>query len=213
MHQHLPQDYQQQHQDYSMTQDSAKQNSNMWTPVGHQQHFNVVPGRDLPLTPPADREAVSSTASHAQPYGYMLSGASHGNYAHHQQPSADKSMTPPQEIHHHQVVHQQPTEASPTGSSWWIPSAAAPAPQTDYYHHPHQPMLAHHSTVPSSSSPCQNNVTSPMSSSSPNPSEFQQRVAAALLKTHATLASRRCRRCRCPNCQVDATQFNFPIKR
>ena len=45
-------------------------------------------------------------------------------------------------------------------------------------------------------------MINPHANPAANPNPFQHRVAAALLKTHATLASRRCRRCRCPNCQV-----------
>ena len=200
MHQHHPHSYQPQpqQQDYQINPESAsaaiKQTNNLWTPVGHQQPSPVSTSRDLPLTPPPDREAANAQSYGS--YGYVLSTP--GNYGHQHSP-VDKAMTPPQEIQHHQAVHHQ----QPTESSWWIPPTSH---QTDFSFHHHQQMLAHYPAVPSSSSPCHNTPGSPPSSS-PNPSGFQDPVAAALLNTHASLASRRCRRCRCPNCQVLASKY------
>ncbi|KAI9563970.1 putative Sp5-related transcription factor [Daphnia sinensis] len=225
----------------------------------HQQQFannnnsdavmnnTVVPAvRDLPLTPPADREtSVMPVVSSSSPSSYyMLHGPSltasssnnnnlmMGNYS---QSPVDKSMTPPQDhavhhqnlhhnLHHHHIHHEQQQQTESALGSWWspansaIPTASSSTGQcsaTDYaFHHHHQMLAAHQHTT---NSLHQSPVTTPSSvletnrtscASTPhhqNPSEFQQRVAAALLKTHATLASRRCRRCRCPNCQDPGT--------
>lgn len=151
-------------------------NNNMVS--AHQEHS--------PLTPPAEREATAP--SPASSSYYMPST----NYY----SPVDKSMTPPQELnHHHQMASNQES------GTWWTPNQS-----TDYYHHHHHHQMLHHNQVATAapSTPAVVPVTSSPSSSVPNqePSDFQQRVAAALLKTHATLASRRCRRCRCPNCQV-----------
>lgn len=181
--------------------------------------------RELPLTPPADREASSVSTVTTSPGSYytMLHGSSMttannnlmGNYS---QSPVDKSMTPPQDAsyhHQHQQHHQQQTESINPALGWWTPAAPAvpasvPVPPaqcstTDYAFHHHQ-MLAHHSTIQPAAAPSVDTTRTPCPSTAAahqNPSEFQQRVAAALLKTHATLASRRCRRCRCPNCQVN----------
>lgn len=188
--------------------------------------ISAVPAvRDLPLTPPADREGSSVPVVSSSPSSYytMLHGPSMtsnnnnlmGNYS---QSPVDKSMTPPQDpssLHQHQ--HQQQAESINPTLGWWspansaVPSAVPSAGQSDYtfhHHHHHHQMLSHHSTIqaPTASSvPDTSRTSTCPSATSPhqNPSEFQQRVAAALLKTHATLASRRCRRCRCPNCQVN----------
>ncbi|XP_057370997.1 transcription factor Sp5-like [Daphnia carinata] len=211
----------------------------------HQQFPNssdannsTVPAvRDLPLTPPADRETsvmpvVSSPSSYYMLHGPPLAASTSssnnnnnlmmGNYS---QSPVDKSMTPPQDhtVHHqnlhpnlHHIHHDQQQQPESALGSWWSNSATASSSAgqcTDYafHHHHHHQMLAAHQTNSLHQSP----VTTPSSvldtsrtscaSTPQNPSEFQQRVAAALLKTHATLASRRCRRCRCPNCQDPGT--------
>jgi len=56
-------------------------------------------------------------------------------------------------------------------------------------------------------------MINPHANPAANPNPFQHRVAAALLKTHATLASRRCRRCRCPNCQDSGTGHTLGHKK
>lgn len=230
----------------------------------HLMHRNASTGGDLPLTPPADRDAAAAAAAaataasspavpspattSAPSYYPMLHGPS-ASYT--QSPVIDKSMTPPQEMvvshhqhhHHHQhIQHHQYQE--PIGWSWTPATSAAPptpsssSPSTatssslghvsqgvnggsasDFAAFHHHQMMTHHAhhhqhqhavqpPASSSSSGSSNNsiVSAPPSVSAPhqNPSEFQQRVAAALLKTHATLSSRRCRRCRCPNCQVNS---------
>lgn len=215
----------------------------------HLMHRNSSASGDLPLTPPADREAAAAAAAGvtttAPSYYPMLHGPSAGYTQSH--PVIDKSMTPPQEQmishHHHHQHHHQHQE--PIG--WWTPAASAP-PSTpsscssstttssssighvaqggngtaDFSFHHHQMMSHHHhhqhhqhSAVQPpacSSSSSSGASTAPPSVAPPQPSEFQQRVAAALLKTHATLASRRCRRCRCPNCQVISKLKTFQIK-
>ena len=207
--------------------------------VSLPQQFNNLPRsegttpavRDLPLTPPADREGSSvPVVSSSSPGSYytMLHGPSMsaannnlmGNYS---QSPVDKSMTPPQDTslhqHQHHQQHQQQPESINPALGWWSPASSAPAvpvppaqcSTTDYTFHHHQ-MLAHHSTIQAqTATPVDTSRTPCASTSAPhqNPSEFQQRVAAALLKTHATLASRRCRRCRCPNCQVNCSTFLY----
>lgn len=206
--------------------------------------------RDLPLTPPADREtSVVPVISSSSPSSYyMLHGPSiannnlmMGNYS---QSPVDKSMTPPQDhtvhhqnlhhnLHHHLHHEQQQQQTESTLGSWWspansaIPTASGSTGQcsaTDYaFHHHHQMLAAHQHTtnslhqspVTTPSSVLETSRTSCASTPHQNPSEFQQRVAAALLKTHATLASRRCRRCRCPNCQVNCISYllKFALKK
>lgn len=236
MHQHHPAAHSTYHQHQQAASNYATSNQHLapagkpTSPCWPGQQFSV--GRDLPLTPPADRESSSSVApvmvSSPQPYySHMLHGPSAANYPSHHSP-VDKSMTPPQDpsagVHHQPQYHHQPETHQAVG--WWNPTPAPASSvsgpvQTDFsspsFHHHHhihqqqQQMLSHHhSAVAAASSgsvsPCtasQPHHNGSMSSNaSPNPSEFQQRVAAALLKTHVTLASRRCRRCRCPNCQV-----------
>jgi len=224
----------------------------------HLMHRNTSTG-DLPLTPPADREAtaaaaasssaVQSPATTSAPSYYPMLHVPSASYT--QSPVIDKSMTPPQEMvshhqhhHHHQhIQHHQYQE--PIGWSWTPATSAAPSTPsasspstattsslghvsqggnggttTDFAAFHHHQMMTHHAhhhqhqhaavqpPASSSSSGSSNNSIVSASPSVPaphqNPSEFQQRVAAALLKTHATLASRRCRRCRCPNCQVNS---------
>lgn len=182
--------------------------------------------RDLPLTPPADREAVPSMSPHnvnpamnhhGSYYGMLHHAAPHpapaaatiannNLIANYSQSPVDKSMTPPQE-----------SQDAFNSIGWW-PNNNLPvhsAPNTSACNNPaefafHHSMLSHnhHATMVNNG---QRNLhaealppVAPIinSHSTSNPSEFQQRVAAALLKTHANLASRRCRRCRCPNCQV-----------
>lgn len=181
--------------------------------------------RDLPLTPPADREASSVPMVSSSPSSYytMLHGSTMtagnnnlmSNYSSTQSP-IDKSMTPPQDINHHQHQVQQQAEPMNASLGWWSPASSTVSTSvpstgqcstTDYTFHHHHQMLAHHSTIQPAAAaavapPADTSRTPCSSNSGANPSEFQQRVAAALLKTHATLASRRCRRCRCPNCQV-----------
>lgn len=234
----MHQSYQHHQQDYSANQ-QAKAAGNWPMVSGHHHHHqqfstSVVSGRDMPLTPPADREAVAAAPA-VQPYytgmlhGPASSGSNSvgGNIVNYSPSPVDKSMTPPQDVHHHhQHHHQQPVESM----GWWAPSSVVPPThQTDFsfHHHHQQQMLAHHSAAAAivhqpTTSPCNNTTTTPTNNnsnitgttpSSPNPSEFQQRVAAALLKTHATLASRRCRRCRCPNCQVTSQHLSASFAR
>ena len=193
-----------------------------WSPVNVSLPQNLnsrapsVPS--VPLTPPADRE--SSPAAHAAPVGHHAPYYSmlHQPIAYSQSP-IDKSMTPPQE-----------TQESIQPIGWWpsangnlghVHSAAANAHgrcnSTEYggiypiglghsqHHHPTvaSPNTGHRNLE---AAPAMHHPINPHHPQS-NPSEFQQRVAAALLKTHATLASRRCRRCRCPNCQVNISLF------
>ena len=193
-----------------------------WSPVNVSLPQNLnsrapsVPS--VPLTPPADRE--SSPAAHAAPVGHHAPYYSmlHQPIAYSQSP-IDKSMTPPQE-----------TQESIQPIGWWpsangnlghVHSAATNAHgrcnSTEYggiypiglghsqHHHPAvaSPNAGHRNLE---AAPAMHHPINPHHPQS-NPSEFQQRVAAALLKTHATLASRRCRRCRCPNCQVNFLLF------
>lgn len=186
-------------------------------------------GHDLPLTPPADRDAsnvpVSSTSSY-----YMLHGHSSGNLmGNYSQSPVDKSMTPPQDFNQSQPSQDSNTEINPT-LGWWGPAStttsALPASvsttqcsTTDYAFHHHQMLATHHPTIqPTQAVSTMQPEATRTSCSAPvtnhqNPTDFQQRVAAALLKTHATLASRRCRRCRCPNCQVNRFSIHIYNKK
>lgn len=202
--------------------------TNPW-PMGHAQfHDNFASAthqvdhsgtgssaRDLPLTPPAEREATpASPASYYALHGASPVASGSGNvnsFAHYSPPPVDKSATPPQEVnfnhhhHHHQMATNQIQDPAVNSSlgGWWTPTNQS----TDFYHH------HHHQMVPTPAPPAPDARAAPASvTSHQEPTDFQQRVAAALLKTHATLASRRCRRCRCPNCQV-MTRRLFSLKR
>ncbi|XP_069472283.1 transcription factor Sp5 [Ambystoma mexicanum] len=145
---------------------------------------------ELPLTPPADSSypyefspvKMLSSSMPALPSGCSATYVPAVSYA---AASAIHSYVPG----HSSLIHQPPMQLSPHTAdelSWWSIQQASPMS-------PH-PSMAHHHF------PLQRGLML-------GPSDFAQYQTqiAALLHTKAPMVTaRRCRRCRCPNCQASS---------
>ncbi|XP_037785588.1 transcription factor Sp5-like [Penaeus monodon] len=174
---------------------SAMRANNAFTTTSNFSSFHQ---QALPLSPPPE--------AHTAHFGHMsmptyngVSGAPYPHVQHHYNafangivppmlsPPAEKPGTPPKEPH---------------TSTWWNTTAYATPPShaaSNYHFHRHQydslglGGVAHVSPAVPHSIPgavTQNTNV-----------QQQTNIAAALLTAHSSVSVRRCRRCRCPNCQ------------
>ncbi|XP_042861524.1 transcription factor Sp5-like [Penaeus japonicus] len=186
-----------------------------WSAMAASNDFNMTSNftsyqqQALPLSPPPDTRPshfsnVSSPTSfsgiNTVPYQY---------YQHHYNafvngvappmlsPPAEKPVTPPKEPH---------------TSAWWNSTGYATppshAPSTYHYHHYENLRV-----------PSVRHVNPPVPQSLPNavPQDAllqqQSNIAAALLSAQSSVSVRRCRRCRCPNCQDTSRDTSGTKKR
>nr|XP_027221464.1 transcription factor Sp5-like [Penaeus vannamei] len=169
-----------------------------WSAMSANNAFNTTSNfasfhqQPLPLSPPPDaRHAhfahVSTPVSYLQHHYNAIAPPMLS-------PPPEKPVTPPKEPH--------------TSSCWNTAAYATPPSHaaSTYHFHPHQYAslalggVAHVSpAVPQSVPSAVTHDAIP---------HQQSNIAAALLTAHSSLTVRRCRRCRCPNCQDFARRFS-----
>nr|XP_027221466.1 LOW QUALITY PROTEIN: uncharacterized protein LOC113813638 [Penaeus vannamei] len=154
---------------------------------------------DLPLTPPSEYQqrqssrAVSTQQSEVASQSYPVV---HPHYAQQHimggvsppmlSPPPEKPVTPPKEA-----------QAAP----WWSAGGSSTPPSHANYHYHHQHQYANLGVPPG------NQANPPLLQPLPNALaqeallHHQSNIAAALLNAQSSVNVRRCRRCRCPNCQ------------
>ncbi|XP_047475975.1 transcription factor Sp5-like [Penaeus chinensis] len=157
----------------------------------------------LPLSPPPDARSahfgyISTPTSYngvgGAPYPYLqhhYNAFANGIAPPMLSPPAEKPVTPPKEPH---------------TSTWWnSPAYATPPSHAAFnYHFHHHQYDSHGPAVPQSipSAVTQDAIL-----------HQQTNIAAALLSTQSSVSVRRCRRCRCPNCQDTARDSSATKKR
>jgi len=173
---------------------SAMSANNAFNSTSNFASFHQQP---LPLSPPPDaRHAhfahVSSPTSYLQHHYNAIAPPMLS-------PPPEKPVTPPKEPH--------------TSSCWNTAAYATPPSHaaSTYHFHPHQYAslalggVAHVSpAVPQSVPSAVTHDAIP---------HQQSNIAAALLTAHSSLTVRRCRRCRCPNCQDTSRDASAAKKR
>ena len=164
------------------------------------------PPHPLPITPPAETES----GYHHYYGGYSDKSLSHSlnysessktlslNYSEHgktsppsssplSDPAASSYQNYPAWYHYQSQLHK--TAAAPSSAGHWPPPPAAAA------HYQYHPQL-----WGSHAAPYNPAATAPTAAAAPAAGQDAQ-IAAALLKHTQNMAARRCRRCKCPNCE------------
>ncbi|XP_042861528.1 transcription factor Sp5-like [Penaeus japonicus] len=186
-----------------------------WSAMTASNAFNMTSNftsyqqQALPLSPPPDTRP-SHFSNVSSPTSYTgINAAPYQYYQHHYNafangvappmlsPPAEKPVTPPKEAH---------------TSAWWNSAGYATppshAPSTYHYHHYENlrvPAVGHLNPAVLQSTPSTVTEDSLL--------QQQSNIAAALLSAQSSVSVRRCRRCRCPNCQDTSRDTSGTKKR